>query len=88
MQDPEGLKFHTFPESEWAMFSAKDPLSGTLQSLNTQVWKEWYPNEGQNIGETEMECWKFTPTAICKPEEENEREAAEMVSAMTMTGIL
>lgn len=35
------------------MFSAKGPLSGTLQSLNTQVWKEWYPNEGQNIGETE-----------------------------------
>lgn len=48
------------------MFSAKGPLPGTLQSLNTQVWKEWYPNEGQNIGETEMECWKSTPTAICK----------------------
>lgn len=54
MQDPEGLKLHTFPESEWAMFSVKDPLPGTLQSLNTQVWKEWHPNEGQNIGETEM----------------------------------
>ena len=31
-------------------------------------------------------CGIWVP--ICKPEEENEREAAEMVSAMTMTGIL
>lgn len=34
----------------------------------------------------DYECGIWVP--ICKPEEENEREAAEMVSAMTMTGIL
>ena len=44
---PEGLKLYTFPESDWAMFSAKGPLPGSLQALNTQVWQEWYPNEGQ-----------------------------------------
>ena len=44
---PEGLKLYTFPESDWAMFSAKGPLPGSLQELNTQVWQEWYPNEGQ-----------------------------------------
>ena len=37
----------SFPESDWAMFSARGPLSGSLQTLNTQVWQEWYPNEGQ-----------------------------------------
>ena len=37
----------TFPESDWAMFSAKGPLPGSLQALNTQVWQEWYPKEGK-----------------------------------------
>ena len=32
---------------DWVMFSAKGPLPGSLQALNTQVWQEWYPNEGQ-----------------------------------------
>ena len=44
---PEGLKLYTFSESEWAMFSAKGPLPGSLQELNTQVWQEWYPTKGQ-----------------------------------------
>ena len=44
---PEGLKLYTFPEGEWAMFSAKGPLPGSLQNLNTQVWQEWYPAEGK-----------------------------------------
>ena len=44
---PEGLKLYTFPESDWAMFSAKGPLPNSLQSLNDRVWKEWYPGEGQ-----------------------------------------
>ena len=42
---PEGLKLYTFPESDWAMFSAKGSLPGSLQTLNTYVWQEWYPNE-------------------------------------------
>jgi len=41
---PEGLRLYTFPESEWAKFSAKGPLPGSLQTLNTQVWQEWYPS--------------------------------------------
>lgn len=44
---PEGLKLYTFPESDWAMFSAKGPLPDSLQTLNTYVWQEWYPNEGK-----------------------------------------
>ena len=44
---PDGFKLYTFPESEWAMFSTKGPLPNSLQELNTKVWQEWYPNEGQ-----------------------------------------
>lgn len=99
---PEGLKLYTFPESDWAMFSAKGPLPGSLQTLNTQVWQEWYPTEGQkykrngnamlevySVGDMQnpdYECGIWVP--ICNSVEQSEEETAETVSAMTLTGIL
>ena len=44
---PDGLKLYTFPESDWAVFSAKGPLPGSLQALNSYIWQEWYPNESE-----------------------------------------
>ena len=100
-QVPEGLQLYTFPESDWALFSAKGPLPGSLQALNTQVWQEWYPTEGQqymaggnamlevysagNMQSPDYECGIWVP--ICQPKE-NSDEAAEIVSTMTLTGIL
>ncbi len=46
---PEGLKLYRFPESDWAVFSAKGPLPGSLQTLNTCIWQDWYPNDGQQV---------------------------------------
>ena len=82
------------------MFSAKGPLPGSLQALNTQVWQEWYPNEGQKYrgngnamlevyapGDMQSpgyECGIWVP--VCRLEKEN--ETADIVSAMTITGIL
>ena len=43
---PEGLKLYRFPESDWAVFSARGPLPGSLQTLNTYVWQTWYPAVG------------------------------------------
>ncbi|MDY3919507.1 MAG: GyrI-like domain-containing protein [Candidatus Limivivens sp.] len=99
---PEGLKLYTFPESDWAMFSARGPLPGSLQELNTQVWKEWYPNEGQkfrsngnamlevysrgDMKSPDYECGIWVP--LRKNEKENEYEAEEIVSTMMLTGIL
>lgn len=99
---PEGLKLYTFPESDWAMFSAKGALPKSLQDLNTQVWQEWYPNEGQkykgsgnamlevysagNMQSPDYECGIWVP--ICRYEERDEGETAEIVSEMTITGIL
>ena len=101
-QVPEGLKLYTFPESDWAMFSAKGALPKSLQDLNTQVWQEWYPKEGQkymgngnamlevyssgDIQSLDYECGIWVP--ICKRVGQNEQEAAEIVSTMTITGIL
>lgn len=99
---PEGLKLFSFPESDWAVFSAKGPLPGSLQMLNTQVWQEWYPGEGQkyqgngsatlevyspsNPQSPDYECGIWVP--IRQPESQSEQEAAETVSTMTLTGIL
>jgi hypothetical protein len=44
---PDGLELYSFPESNWAVFSAKGPIPGSLQTLNTAVWQDWFPNEGQ-----------------------------------------
>lgn len=46
---PEGLKLYRFPESDWAVFSAKGPLPGSLQTLNTCIWQDRYPNDGQQV---------------------------------------
>ena len=75
---------------------------GSLQSLNTQVWQEWYPNEGRkfmangsamlevyspgDMQSPDYECGIWVP--ICKPAGESEQEAAETVSTMTITGVL
>lgn len=44
---PEGLELYSFPESEWAVFTARGPIPESLQTLNTEVWQEWFPNEGR-----------------------------------------
>ena len=46
---PEGLKLYRFPESDWAVFSARGPLPGSLQALKTCIWLDWYPNDGQQV---------------------------------------
>ena len=56
---PEGLDLYTFPESDWAVFSAKGPLPGSLQTLNTQVWNEWAPQIRQiyDVGSSCLEIY-------------------------------
>ncbi len=44
---PEGLELYTFPAGDWAVFTAKGPIPESLQALNTEVWEEWIPRNGQ-----------------------------------------
>ena len=46
---PEGLELYTFPAGKWAMFTARGPIPEALQSLNTALWQEWVPTEGQRL---------------------------------------
>ena len=68
---PEGLALYPFPESDWAMFSAKGPLPGSLQALNTDVWTQWYPNEGkQYMGRGNVMLEVYTPGDMQGPDYE------------------
>ncbi len=40
---PETMKVIRFPDLEWAKFPCHGPLPGALQSVNTQIFKEWLP---------------------------------------------
>lgn len=99
---PEGLKLYTFPESDWAVFSAKGALPKSLQELNTQIWQEWYPKEGKkfkgngnamlevysagNMQSPDYECEIWVP--IKRSTRSDEQKTAEIVSTMTITGII
>ena len=51
---PEGLELYSFPESNWAVFTTKGACPKSLQTLNTYVWQEWFPNEGQKYSANGM----------------------------------
>lgn len=40
---PEGMKVFEVPSMDWAKFPCTGPMPGALQSLNTQIYKEWIP---------------------------------------------
>lgn len=40
---PEGMKIFEIPALEWAKFKCTGPLPWSLQSVNTQIFKEWLP---------------------------------------------
>ena len=46
---PEGLELCTLPAGDWAVFTTRGPLPESIQTLNTAIWQEWYPNEGQKL---------------------------------------
>ncbi|MBU3175604.1 effector binding domain-containing protein [Clostridium estertheticum] len=39
----EGMEIFEIPALEWAKFKCTGPLPGSLQSVNTQIFKEWLP---------------------------------------------
>jgi len=46
---PEGMKLYELPDCEWAKFKCVGPMPESMQTVNTQIWKEWLP------GNTEYE---------------------------------
>lgn len=44
---PEGMVTYDLPDMEWAKFRCVGPMPGSLQSVNTKIFKEWLPNNGK-----------------------------------------
>ncbi|MBP3413866.1 MAG: AraC family transcriptional regulator [Clostridia bacterium] len=40
---PEGMEIYELPDMEWARFRCIGPMPDSMQSVNTQIWKEWLP---------------------------------------------
>lgn len=40
---PEGMEVYTIPAATWAKFRCVGPMPGALQTVNTQIFKEWLP---------------------------------------------
>ena len=40
---PEGMIVYEFPRSDWAVFNCIGPIPYALQSVNTQIFREWLP---------------------------------------------
>lgn len=40
---PQGMKIFEIPALEWAKFKCTGPMPGSLQAVNTQIFKEWLP---------------------------------------------
>ncbi|MBO5715777.1 MAG: helix-turn-helix domain-containing protein [Clostridia bacterium] len=65
---PQGCETRTFEGGTWAVFPYHGECPEALQSVNTQIWREWLPNSVQYelagnynlefyISETEGEIW-------------------------------
>ncbi len=44
---PEGMSVYEIPEAHWAKFRCIGPMPGSLQSVNTQIFKEWLPENNE-----------------------------------------
>lgn len=98
---PEGLKLYRFPESDWTVFSARGPLPGSLQALNTCIWQTWYPAEGQQVvgnGAAALEVYSAgdmqSPDYACgiwvpivRPQQTAD-DSAETAAAAALLGLL
>lgn len=96
-----GLKLYRFPESDWAVFSARGPLPGSLQALNTCIWQDWYPNDGQQVvgnGNATLEVYSAgdmqSPDYACgiwvpivRPQQTAD-DSAETAAAAALLGLL
>ena len=44
---PEGMKVVESPASEWAKFKCTGAMPEALQTVNTRIFKEWLPGNGE-----------------------------------------
>ena len=40
---PDGMAVYEFPAGQWAVFNCVGPMPEALQSVNTQIFRDWLP---------------------------------------------
>ena len=48
---PRGMIVYNIPESTYVKFRCSGPLPAALQSVNTQIYKEWLPQHPEYVFE-------------------------------------
>lgn len=58
---PEGMEVYTVPAATWAKFHCFGPMPGALQTVNTQIFKEWLPGNPRYeiAGDYSIEWYSF-----------------------------
>lgn len=41
------MEIYEIPEANWAKFKCIGPLPESMQTVNTQIWKEWLPGNSE-----------------------------------------
>lgn len=56
---PDGMKVYELPEGQWAKFKCIGAIPESLQTVNTQIWNEWFPgnNEYEVAGNCNVEWY-------------------------------
>ncbi|MBQ7646934.1 MAG: AraC family transcriptional regulator [Clostridia bacterium] len=59
---PEGMALYEFPRSDWAVFNSVGPMPEALQTVNTQIFREWLPGnpEYELCGNASVEWYDCT----------------------------
>ena len=65
---PAGCVTHTIPAATWAVFPCRGALPDALQSVNTRIWKEWVPGNGEWCMAGNFNIEVYTPPTE-KPED-------------------
>lgn len=68
---PEGMKVFEIPAMEWAKFHCQGPLPGSLQSINTKIFKEWLPGNPDFAFTMGLNIEWYSPTDCSRPDYES-----------------
>jgi AraC family transcriptional regulator len=58
---PEGCITKVIPASTWAIFPCRGPIPQVLQSVNTEIWSQWLPNNKDYRLAANMDLEFYTP---------------------------
>lgn len=69
---PQSMKVIEIPAAEWAKFHCTGPLPGSLQAVNTKIFKEWLPGNPDYELTMSMNIEWYSMSGCSQPDYESE----------------